>query len=298
MECPICLLRFDGNIATPVLPTCGHAICTRCLLFLMNNTIHPRCPICRNQFGNGDTFPVAFAIITGNELIPNEPDICEKTVCSGIPYHYCQNCESHYCHNCIEKHESHTTTICNGKSMKIKQKFEKANVRLNTLFREKRKLQENVKKLKALISKNYNETQKNISDIYDVILKTIRDDQIKLEIKIQEKFQGVDNRLTEIDSKLESYDQNDKIDLLGSHAHYMEQNIFSYSEEMIEILDGEATKMEGMSAVLKQELQNLDLAIPIAKYSLEQQANISVIFPGVLRRLIKKETVCEVISRE
>ena len=297
MECPICLQRFDSTRTIPRLPLCGHAVCHVCLeAVLGHHNRSPACSLCRHRFAVTDPFPIDFTVISGNDVLTIEDERCDASSCVRIPTHYCNECNSYYCENCTEQHELHTAITCHKESMKVKQRFEKATVKLAAATNKKRAFNMKVNQLKHDKIVSHEKSLEAVSNIFNRIIEHIREHEGKIKDKMILSHRDSMQFLAEVEN---GFDEDTIIynsDSLGSLAYATQQTKYKYSPTMKEKLDKETATIEQTVSMIEVTLATKHVAIPTKEFVVDDGERVLQRFTRAVVSSIKEIITHEPLS--
>lgn len=207
LVCPNCNLDFDQNKRKPLIfPSCGHTFCSECIISLLKNTIHPKCPHesskCKKSSQKHDLsqFPQNEYLLdiirsNSNELTkkPNPNTYCkihEKSFDL-----VCLTDKKYICHDCVlwGEHKNHEYTQIDNFQNLVYQKIEKVFFKI-----------EKMKKITNYETKN---------DFTKLIFQKIEEKKSEIIKKNNSTVQKMLNLLNkaEMNSRIEVFERFDKI---------------------------------------------------------------------------------------
>lgn len=110
LACPVCFESYNSASNTPLILTCGHTVCTKCINSIYNTT-QLICPLDRVlDTRKPEQLPKNIALIhvIDHQSVKNPSHPCQSHPQKKVKFFCINPCKALFCSDCIGFHQFHT----------------------------------------------------------------------------------------------------------------------------------------------------------------------------------------------
>ena len=248
-SCPVCLHQYRSTHTPKVLGLCGHTLCSKCLMTILQTSDQPTCPIdhsiISNKARNVDGFASNFSLLSLIEQVSAADNVCidhqePKTLA-------CLTDNVLICYKCaLHRHKDHALKSTRKLRLEVKEKKDQAQQSLQTVENNYKTANVMIERVKGSVTKTMHRKFRHLEYL-------VKSRELELLAEIDEFFTTKSRDIANMYGD-ESRMRKDLQDRISHYEKLEDKDIAQPSEDNLDVVE-EFTVDEAATSVAIQQLE-------------------------------------------